>query len=166
MPDHSVPTARLGAEFRRSLRSPLNLMLRLILLLLFLLCSPLVFSAASPAVSEFETDTQVATSGFFRLSWQSDAEVELEELEDADGRGARLIYRGADQAYFVSGKPDGVYGYRIRVPAQSEPSPWLGPVEVEVRHHSLTRAWLFFALGAFVFLSILVLVLRRPGKGA
>ena len=137
---------------------------RLIILLLILSCQPLAQAADAPGVSDFRSDSEVATSGFFRLSWQSGAEVELQEWAGADPQAARPVYKGTDEAYFVSGKPDGTYGYRIRTLGEAGPSSWAGPVVVTVRHHSLTRAWMFFALGAFVFLSILILIVRPAGR--
>lgn len=136
-----------------------------------LVVSVLLFSFAANAgaaegpVAGFSVDTEVATSGFYRLTWQSEdtQPVELEEATDADFTDARSRYTGTDSAYFVSGKPDGVYYYRIRPQGGGNPSSWSGPVQVEVRHHPLVRAWMFFGLGAFIFLATVWLVLRRQG---
>ena len=120
--------------------------------------------ASATGVEEFAADTELATSGFFRLTWglADGQSVELEEASSDAFLNARLRYRGTDQAYFVSGKPDGTYYYRIRLLSDGDPS-WVGPVSVEVRHHPLWRAWTFFGLGAFIFVATVWLVLRRPG---
>lgn len=113
----------------------------------------------APAVDAFAADTEVATSGFYRLTWETPdgVSVELQEASTDDFADARPLYTGTDRAYFVSGKSDGDYFYRIRT-RQSEPSAWTATVKVAVDHHPLWRAWLIFGLGAFIFLSTLWLV--------
>jgi hypothetical protein len=135
--------------------------LNLLFLLLFLL--PPVASQAQSSVPQLSSDSSVATAGFFRLSWDTDAaQVELQEASDNDFRSARTYYKGADKAALISGKPNGDWYYRIRALQGDVPGPWSEPLLVTVVHHPLSRALLFFGLGLAVFIAIVVLVVRGP----
>ena len=83
------------------------------------------------------------------------APVDLEEADDPEFSSAEVIYSGSDAARVMSGKPDGVYYYRVRDTARGSES---NAVEVTVRHHGLGRALAFFGLGATVFLATLLLI--------
>ena len=117
-----------------------------------------------------------ATAGYYTLSWSADEATgfELEEASEAGFADAFTRYRGADLATTVTGKRDGRYYYRVRAfDSAGEPGPWSETVTVEVAHHSLGRAWLFFATGALVFILSLVTILRgaralhgEEGRGA
>jgi hypothetical protein len=112
--------------------------------------------------------SQVATAGFYTLSWPplspggTQSLFELAESTSLDFSDERVVYRGPDEATTVSGKPDGIYYYRIRtVSAVDEPvSSWSQPHEVSVQHHSLRRAFSFLGVGAFVFIATLVLIVQ------
>ena len=106
------------------------------------------------AQPQLQSDTSLSTAGYFQLSWQTEAsgQFELQQAQTADFSDAHNIYQGEDQATVISGLPDGNYFYRVR--HQSESS-WSKPVEVEVKHHPLSRAFGFFTLGAAMFLATL-----------
>jgi len=121
---------------------------------------------ASPGTAAtLESDTTVATAGFFQLKWEVDGPVRLVESETADFLGARTIYLGADAARVISGKPDGEWYYRLEKPQTGERLS--DPVLVQVRHHSLRRALSFFGLGALVFVATLGLIVfgSRTSRG-
>lgn len=105
-----------------------------------------------------KSDSDIATAGFYRLSWIADQPVELQESVQADFSDARVVYRGADTAMFVSGKSDGSYFYRARS-ADSTQS-WSEVVKVSVEHHSLPRAFTFLAIGIVVFLATIALIVN------
>ena len=70
-----------------------------------------------------------------------------------------VVYHGPDHSTFESGLPDGVYHYRLIRRGQT------GPVyTVEVRHHSLERAFLFLGTGAIVFLVLLFILIRADRR--
>jgi hypothetical protein len=128
--------------------------------------APLGAVQAAQAAPALETDSDVATAGFYQLSWQAgEAPVafELQEATRPDFTDARVFYRGPDLATVLSGKPDGDYYYRIRS-LDGAPSPWSEPVHVEVKHHALSRALTFLALGAIVFIATVVLILRGEAR--
>ena len=133
----------------------------------------LFFSASSYAVPLLQSDTDVATAGYYQLSWSSSVseslQVVLEESSSDEFLKVKQIYRGRDRASVISGKSDGLYYYRIRV-LTSQHSEYSNPVQVTVRHHSLYKAWMFFLLGAIVFITTAGLIYQGnrtagPGDG-
>lgn len=120
-----------------------------------------------PASPELSADTTVATAGYFGLSWRpageaggAPARFELQEAPDPAFAAPRTLYAGPDRATALSGRPDGTYYYRVR----ADGGPWSPAVAVEVAHHSLARAGLFFALGAAVFVATVMLILRGDAR--
>lgn len=114
------------------------------------------------------SDTDVATAGFYRLTWETpqSVTVELEEADNPAFENASLFYRGADSAAVITGKPDGVWFYRIRALGNPQTGPWSQPVRVAVEHHSISRALMFFGLGIVVFLATLSMILLGERKSA
>lgn len=117
---------------------------------------------------ELNVDNRVATAGYYRLEWHMPARTEspnllyeLQESLDSHFHDASLSYQGPDLATVMSGRADGMRYYRVRAIRADRPvSQWSKTVSVETRHHSLSRAFGFFAVGAIVFVLTLVLVLR------
>lgn len=125
-------------------------------LLVLLLSSPLVASA-TPA---FDAPPERSTDGGFTLSWEADTAVVLEQATGPDHADARVIYEGGDSSTVISGLPDGDYRFRLRA---AEAHDWADQATVTVAHHSLARAFGFFAVGAVVFLVLIGAILRgRP----
>lgn len=121
---------------------------------------------ASPTLT---ADTAIATAGYYRLSWavseaRKQLRFELQESANVDFANPRSIYTGLDAATTFSGRADGDYYFRVRSLEAGQPSPWSSVTQVQVRHHPPTRAWLFFGLGAIVFLATLALILRGATK--
>lgn len=135
----------------------------------------LVAALSAPAMGaealELESNTELATAGFYRLSWEADGHSETQfELQEATGPGfadARTLYRGPDLATVLSGRADGQYYYRVRTMSSAGAGQWSEPVHVSVEHHSLARAFGFFAAGAVVFLATLGLIVfgTRQSRG-
>lgn len=114
-------------------------------------------AAAEPV--EIEADAEVATAGYYQLSWDTGAaEIVLQEAPTPDFASPRVVYRGADNARVMSGKRDGDWYYRARTAGSD--SEFGNVVKVTVRHHSLGRAFAFFALGALVFLVTLTVIVK------
>lgn len=132
--------------------------------LFFLLSFVLSPAHATPLL---ESDTDTATAGYYQLSWQYPSSnlinSILEESRNEDFSDVKVIYQGPDRASVLSGKSDGDYYYRIKFisPAHSQYS---NTVRVSVKHHPLYKAWLFFLLGAVVFVMTAGLIYRgsRP----
>lgn len=133
---------------------------------LLLLCGLLCLGVAAAmearaAAPRLAVDSGVATAGYYRLSWETDSvHAELQQAGGAGFGDAATLYRGPDRATVISGRPDGIWYYRVRAIEAGQPGPWSEPLSVTVRHHSLGRAIAFFALGLLVFLGILLLVTR------
>lgn len=123
-----------------------------------------VCSLATPAAAAtLEADQSESREGYFQLRWEADEPVRLIEATSPDFRDARELYSGSDSARVISGKPDGIWYYRLES-AASDAEILSEPVTVTVRHHSLRRAFAFFVLGAVVFAATLALIfVARPG---
>ena len=127
------------------------------LLYVTLLVVPIASPAAGPM---FESPPERDSAGFFRLKWSGAERYELEQATGPDHDNARIIYRGGDSSTTVSGLSDGSYRFRIREQGAQD---WHDETVVVVEHHPLSRAFLFFALGAVVFL-VLILAIARGRK--
>ncbi|MFQ5535506.1 MAG: hypothetical protein ACE5EM_11875 [Sphingomonadales bacterium] len=131
-----------------------------------LLAGPIRAQPPQPA-PRLTSDSDIASAGFFRLLWETDAErVELQESKHATFENARILYQGSDRATVVSGKPDGTWYYRIRAIGKGQAGPWSKAVVVTVDHHSLTRAIGFFVLGLIVFIGILFVIVGGARQAA
>lgn len=122
-------------------------------------CAVLVVGSATAAT--LMTDSAESAEGYFQLSWEADQPVVLLESTSPDFDSPRAIYTGSDSARVISGKPDGTWYYRLQT--TDDGGVLSETVAVTVRHHSLARAFAFFALGAVVFVATLGLILfARP----
>ena len=83
-----------------------------------------------------------------------------QQAADPEFHTVRTLYIGPDRAAVISGKPDGVWYYRMRTVKAGQSGPWSEPLAVTVSHHSLGRAVAFFTLGVVIFLGILAVVIR------
>jgi len=132
--------------------------------------------SAETVLPVLTTDTDLATAGYYQLSWQPGVTgalnkklyFELQQSTDQSFRRIQSIYRGPDQASVISGQPDGDYYYRVRLVSQDVlAGEWSKSVHIKVQHHSMQRAWFFFCAGAIVFimtLSFIVLSARNSDK--
>ena len=131
---------------------------RIIMLALLLLCLPSLAFAV-----ELQTDTEVATAGYYQLEWanaDADVDFEIQEADNPDFSNPDQIYQGPDRATVITGRSDGTYYYRARLRDKNGMAgDWSSTVKVRVEHHPLTRAFGFFAAGAVVFLAILIAIL-------
>ena len=130
---------------------------------LLMLC--LTGIAPSSAIT-LTSSSETATAGYFQLSWQAEQatdEFVLQEATRADFTTAKILYRGADRATVISGKPDNVYYYQVR--SQANPANISNTVKVTVAHHPLRNAFGFFSVGAFVFIATLLLIFLGNRQG-
>lgn len=150
-----------GERWSRRIRVRASMRPGMIALLTLMLVGPV------SAVPALRADSDVATAGFYRLTWDAGLEsaaYELQEAKRADFADARSLYRGPDLATVLSGKSNGDYYYRVRVVDAERSSAWSEPVHVEVRSHSLPRALTFLVLGALVFLATVLLIVRGEAR--
>lgn len=116
-----------------------------------------------------------ASAGYLRLEWRWEGEGEgvqpvydIEMARRESFGNPRRVYRGPDEATFLSGLADGTYYFRGRVWLRGEPvTAWSGPVRAEIEHHPVGRALGLFALGGGVFAATVALILfgrRRVRK--
>jgi hypothetical protein len=122
---------------------------------------PVGITQAQNLTPVLSSDSAIATAGYFRLSWETDATwVELQEAQESTFQIPHSLYAGPDQATLISGKPDGTWYYRVRGVNATKQGPWSEPVTVTVHHHSLVQALLFFALGLTVFVATLAMIIQ------
>jgi hypothetical protein len=95
-------------------------------------------------------------TGAYRISWTGDEGAVFQLVENGD-----VLYQGPENATTVSGRPAGNYLYQVsslgpdeNVTAMSE------PCSVSVTPPPLEAALGLFGLGLFVFLAVLITILR------
>lgn len=115
-----------------------------------------VVNAQAPTL---QSDIELATAGFFSLSWRGapGADYVLQESTTRSFAEHAVIYQGPDTARVMSGIEDGKYYYRAR--ARGTRSGWSAPVTVTVRHHPLPRAFTFFGAGLIIFVATVTLII-------
>lgn len=124
-----------------------------------------VHAAIEPSI-ELLTDSETATAGFFHLQWRTDnytGDWHLQESKDAHLQSFKVLYSGPDLARVISGKPDGIYYYRVVTEATSSPR-MSNVIKVTVAHHPLKNAFIFFSVGAFIFIAILISIFTGNRK--
>ena len=121
-----------------------------------LIVAILLATATTAADAAFVQNEIESGEGYFQIQWEADEPVRLLESATPDFADARMLYTGADTARVISGKPDGIWYYRIE---SADTGRVLGQdLIVTVRHHPIGQAFAFFALGALVFAATLTLI--------
>lgn len=115
----------------------------------------LLLTAFQAAALELEVSPRLSTSGTFDLSWQGTPGETFRLLQLNENKTPRLIYEGTDTARVMTGLPNGDYTYRVEGKSGSSELR-----RVTVAHHSLPRAFSFFAIGLVVFIATVILVVR------
>jgi hypothetical protein len=115
-----------------------------------------LLGATRATAATLEADQYESREGYFQLFWDADESIRLVEAEDPDFDDAVVLYEGNDSGRVISGRPNGVWFYRLE--SADGNRELAGPISVTVRHHSLVRAFSFFGLGAGVFLATLTLI--------
>ena len=129
-----------------------------------LACIVLFSVYTNPAFANLmRSNTTVSKAGYFQLSWgDEDASLyTVQQSLDDTFKQAKTIYQGSDEKMVISGLPNGRYFYRM----QAKGGDWSNVIAVEVAHHTLQKALIFFAIGA-VMLLILVSVLIKGNRDA
>lgn len=116
-----------------------------------------VLSSTEGFGAALEPATLESNEGYYQLRWEAEEPIRLVEASTADFADARVLYTGTDTGHVVSGKPDGVWYYRLE--SVDGARTLSDPATITVRHHSLLRAFSFFALGVVVFAATLGLIL-------
>jgi hypothetical protein len=95
------------------------------------------------------------SAGFFTLDWSGAERYEVEQATGPAHEDARIIYRGSDTSTLISGLSNGEYRFRIRASGKAA---WSDEAVVIVEHHGLGRAFLFFLLGAGLFVVLILAI--------
>lgn len=113
----------------------------------------------------------ISYDGVLRLAWSvPDGGQAIIQQDTTTGFSSPTsLYQGNDGAAVITGLSDGRYFFRGRLQRpDGRLSAWSRPVEVTVKHHSLSRALAFFLLGTVVFASTVLLIVigaRRAETG-
>jgi len=132
-----------------------------------LLCLAVTMLAAIIVAPAARAETGLAitsngtTAGYLTLSWaDSDASKPYKLQQQIDDGEWTTIYEGTDPGTTLTGLPDGSYKFRLNSsdPATVDDELWLDPLDVEIAHHSLTKALAFFGSGLVIFATLLWLL--------
>lgn len=119
------------------------------------LASVCLTPAAHAALPEITGGPELSSdTGYSLIEWQSDQEVTL-RIAGADGV-SRDLYRGSENAYFLSGLADGDYTLTL----ESVDGENSKPVALSIRHQSLSQALWLTLIGALIALSTVVVIVR------
>ncbi|MEQ8953320.1 MAG: hypothetical protein RL120_04240 [Gammaproteobacteria bacterium] len=104
------------------------------------------------AESSLTADTTLSTEGYFVLSWASLADAVALQQSDSPGflEFTSRDLPGSGQIT-ITGLEDGDYYFRLL----GDDGTVTEPLVIEVQHHPLSRALLFFSLGLILFLILL-----------
>lgn len=115
-------------------------------------------SAPALAQDALQVGDNGSSAGYVTLVWP-DAEGASFTLEEQSGEGWTTLYEGSARATTLSGLSNGTYVFRLSSDGAGAPS----VLTFEVAHHPLSRALMFFGLGAVLFLILLfILFTARP----
>ncbi len=117
------------------------------------------------SATEINVGPAVANAGNYQVTWSAEqgSQFVIQEATQSDFSDAVEFYAGPDRGSVVSGRADGVWYYRGRSDAETS---WSEPAQVTVEHQPLGRAFLFFGIGLFIFLAVLFVIVKGPGKDA
>ena len=139
-----------------------------LLLLLLLSLFMGIASATDENPLEISVSPSASSDGTARLSWSSSsqASVNIQKSLDSSFSKSTLLYRGKDNASVITGLMDGEYYFRARSEyPDGRVSAWSETVSLSVKHHSLAKATLFFAIGGVVFLATMLLIAFGARRG-
>ena len=104
---------------------------------------------------------QESNDGVARLAWDApeNTAVYIQQSRTEDFQQPATLYRGNDSGTTITGLKDGSYFFRVAADGVSiDAFNWSDPVQLKVAHHTLVRAFTFFAVGVVVFMATLALV--------
>lgn len=125
--------------------------------LVFIAGAFLFLPGKSVAATELSLSDDGRSAGYVSLSWQENGtrHYVLQQRGELDWR---TLYEGPDRATTLTGLSDGLYQFRVG----DGNGAWSPQLSVEIKHHPLSRAWLFFAMGLALFAALLMLVFTPP----
>lgn len=116
-----------------------------------------VLAAQGANTPQLEVDLPLSREGYFVLSWETAAQgatVELQRSDSGDFSAADSVAVVPAGSLTLTGLRDGAYYFRVGTPGN-----WSPVQEVQVQHHALSTALLWFAAGACLFLVLLCVIL-------
>lgn len=117
------------------------------------------------AAPELSTSDSAPTAGYFQLTWSEKLPSGsiLQQSTSPDFASVREWQVSDSESFSMSGLSNGEYFYRLQNAADQS---WSNTVTVRAQHHSLAKAWLFFAVGALLFVYLVAYIFlhqrRKP----
>ena len=108
----------------------------------------------SPAESPF-----LADEGKCLLRWElpesenSSFTFQVEQADESNFSNPRVRYEGPDSATYISGLPEGMHHYRVRLVSDDETGPWSESMEIKVEFVSRQLVIILLLLGSIVFVA-------------
>jgi len=133
---------------------------------MFSLAMSIAQAAAEPGFN-IKSSTELSSDGRFKLSWKlpENSQIELQQASKKAPEEYKTIYQGFDLSTVITGFSNGQYHYRARLIKQTgQASNWSPVITIDVQHHSLSKALIFFGIGLIVFLSTLLLIVLGNKK--
>lgn len=109
---------------------------------------------------EIECPEGVDDTGAYRIEWSGPDGAHYRLVERQPSGEVDTLYRGDHVASTVSGRPRGLYGYRVGATSEGTVSAWSSWCEVEVEPPTLATALSFFGFGVLVVVATATLVIR------
>ncbi len=124
---------------------------------------------------QFDNPTSNQTqSGQIKLEWNLSGEIqnedslqfELQEAQSKEFANPKTLYTGPNYASYLSGLPNGIYYYRVRIvnDAGNAASPWSEVVSATVEHYSKGLTYSLLSVGGVVFLLTIGVVVHGTIK--
>ena len=110
---------------------------------------------------------QASSDGVAHLTWEVpvNKSVRVQQSNKEIFQQPITLYHGNDTGTTITGLKDGTYFFRVGTDLKNNDDiNWGEPVQLQVAHHSLTRAFTFFAIGVVVFLATTALIVTGSHK--
>ena len=113
--------------------------------------------AETPAAAFANADPVFSDTGHVQLNWtaRGNAPVRLMLYADDEAARPRSLYEGTNQAYFLSGLPNGVYRAHLIDPQDGAT---LDALELRVAHPPLGQAFALLLMGGLVTLATIIVI--------
>ncbi len=118
-----------------------------------------LFSQANAADLNLQSQPAQSSDGKLTLSWSLSQPKPVELQQSINQSAFQTIYIGNDTSSVLTGLSDGQYRFRARFAGDEDGhAAWSDISQAQVKHHSLSKAFSFFLLGALVFLATILVI--------
>ncbi len=123
----------------------------------------MVTKSSEPAI-KFRENSLESKTGYFQINWDGELKenclFELSQSKELK----KIIYRGKENASFISGKRDGNYQYKIATICPEGTSISPEALSVTVKHYDAQLASTLFAVGLLSFVVLAAVIFYQDSK--